>query len=220
MMDSRPAVGCWRTFKKYKPLGFFASIQRFIKYIALFPKLKYVVFYSFKIKHGLNLEVSPTGILKLSSKLAKNSSWIYNIQMRKSIIFLALIFASNIAGMYFNMYRTWWFDMAHHFLGGFFVAMLMVHYLEAGELGVRNQGLEIIKKYLIILGAVSFIGIVWEFAEYLAAQTLIEPLYDNFGFKAYFIGDLDDTINDLLMDILGAFTYLFAFSNKIKSGSK
>ena len=84
------------------------------------------------------------------------------------------------------------------------MAMLMVHYLKIGEVPA-------IKKYLIIVGAVSFIGIVWEFAEYLANQTLIEPLYNNFGFRAYFIGDLDDTINDLLTDVVGALTWLLLF---------
>lgn len=100
--------------------------------------------------------------------------------------------------------------MVHHFLGGFFVAMLMTHYL--ADVKIPSK----LKHYLIVVGAVSFIGVVWEFAEYLAAQTLIEPLYSNFGFRAYFIGDLDDTINDLLMDVLGALTFLFTFK-KIKN---
>lgn len=82
------------------------------------------------------------------------------------------------------------------------MAMLMANYLaDITAIGV--------KKYLIIVGAVTFIGVVWEFAEYTAAQTLIEPLYNNFGFRAYFIGDLDDTIKDLLMDIVGALTFVF-----------
>ena len=98
--------------------------------------------------------------------------------------------------------------MIHHFLGGFFVAMLMVHYLKIKELRISNFELGLLKKVLITVGAVSFIGVVWEFAEYLSAQMLIEPLYNNFGIRAYFVGDLDDTINDLLMDILGALTFL------------
>jgi len=99
--------------------------------------------------------------------------------------------------------------MSIHFLGGFFMAMLMFHYLKINELRIANCELGKIKKYLIILGAVSFIGVVWEFAEYLASQTLIEPIYNSFSIRAYFIGDLDDTINDLLMDILGALSFMF-----------
>lgn len=98
--------------------------------------------------------------------------------------------------------------MLHHFLGGFFVAMLVTNYLaDIVDLKIKIKISEI-KKYLILAGTVTFIGVVWEFAEYLAAQTLIEPLYNNFGFRAYFIGDLDDTINDLLMDIMGTFSWL------------
>ena len=60
----------------------------------------------------------------------------------------------------------------------------------------------------------SFIGVVWEFAEYLASLTLIESFYNNFGVKTSFIGDLDDTINDLLMDIVGALAWLTVFRRK------
>lgn len=131
--------------------------------------------------------------------------------MKKAVFILILIFVSNLIGMYFGMYSYWWFDMVHHFLGGFFVAMLMVNYLEIKELRIRNKELTTIKKYLILLGAVSFIGVIWEFTEYLANQTLIEPIYKYFQIKTYFMGDLDDTINDLLMDILGALSWLSLF---------
>jgi len=125
--------------------------------------------------------------------------------------------------MYFDMYSFWWFDMIHHFLGGFFVAMFIARYLAdiislradpSTSLRVNSSKSRTIKNYLIIVGAVSFIGVVWEFTEYLASQILIEPLYDNFGIKAYFIGDLDDTFNDLLMDILGAFAWILIFRKK------
>lgn len=125
--------------------------------------------------------------------------------MRRAIIFLTIIFLANFVGMYYGFYGYWWFDMSLHFLGGFFMAMLMVHYLTAAKTQSK------LKNYLILVGAVSFIGIIWEFAEYLANQTLVEPLYNNFGISSYFIGDLDDTINDLLMDILGAFAWLIFF---------
>lgn len=122
--------------------------------------------------------------------------------MKIAILALSTIFITNLVGMYFGFYEFWWFDMSLHFLGGFFVAMLMFHYLSDVSSPTK------IKKYLIIVGAVSFIGVVWEFAEYLASQTLIEPIYRYFEVRAYFIGDLDDTINDLLMDIMGSFSFL------------
>lgn len=66
-----------------------------------------------------------------------------------------------------------------------------------------------LKNALIILGIVSFIGIIWEFAEYVANIVFSPIIYDLFTVKTYFMGDLSDTINDLLMDIIGA--GLFAF---------
>lgn len=139
--------------------------------------------------------------------------------MQQSIIFLIIIFFSNLIGMYFRMYSIWWFDVLHHLLGGFFMAMLITHYLKIKELRISNYELGSLKKCLIIIGAVSFIGIMWEFAEYLANQILIEPIYNKFGIRTYFVGDLDDTMNDLLMDILGAFSFsVFWLKIKIKSG--
>lgn len=65
-----------------------------------------------------------------------------------------------------------------------------------------------IKNMLIVVGATLFVGVTWEFAEYIANQILIGPFYRWFGIRAYFIGDLPDTINDLLMDTLGALTFM------------
>lgn len=131
--------------------------------------------------------------------------------MKRTTYILAIIFFSNLIGMYFGMYAYWWFDMIHHLFGGFFVAMLMTHYLKIKELRISNNELGPLKKCLVLIGAVSFIGVVWEFAEYAAAQTLIEPIYNNFGLRTYFIGDLDDTINDLLVDVIGALSWLAIF---------
>lgn len=63
-----------------------------------------------------------------------------------------------------------------------------------------------LKNTLIILGATSFIGVTWEFAEYLANVVLSPIIYNSFAVKTYFMGDLNDTVNDLLMDIFGAGT--------------
>jgi len=107
--------------------------------------------------------------------------------------------------MYYSFYDFRWFDTTLHLLSGFFVAMLFGAYFTNTKFSSERE------RWLAIIGAVTFIGVVWEFAEYAAAQALIEPLYNNFGFKAYFIGDLDDTIKDLLMDVIGAFAWLTIF---------
>jgi len=125
--------------------------------------------------------------------------------MQRAILFLTIIFLTNFVGMYYGFYNFWWFDMSLHFLGGFFVAMLFGAYFANTKFSSKRE------RWLAVVGATIFIGVVWEFAEYTAAQTLVEPLYNNFGIRAYFIGDLDDTIKDLLMDMTGAFAWLTIF---------
>lgn len=81
------------------------------------------------------------------------------------------------------------------------MAMFMAGYLKDRLVPGIN-----IKNILIVVGATLFVGVVWEFAEFIANQILIEPFYRWFGIRTYFMGDLKDTINDLLMDTLGSLT--------------
>jgi hypothetical protein len=130
--------------------------------------------------------------------------------MKKAFWILFILLMSNVASMYYGWYLNyWWFDIVQHLLGGFFVAMFMAFYLED-----RLVAGDWIKNLLIIVGVTVFIGVVWEFAEYIANQTLIEPTYKWFGIRAYFIGDLNDTILDLAVDILGA--SLFSISHFLR----
>jgi len=125
--------------------------------------------------------------------------------MRKAIFFLILIFTINLIGLYYQWYLTYsWFDQVLHFSGGFFVAILFSLYLKDHFLDNAK-----IKNALIILGVVSFIGVTWEFSEYIANVVLSPIIYNLFTVKTYFMGDLNDTVNDLLMDILGAGLFSF-----------
>lgn len=120
--------------------------------------------------------------------------------MKRPIFFLILILAINLAGMYYQLYLNYsWFDQVLHFSGGFFVAMLFSIYLKN-----HLRSGEKLKNILIILSTVAFMGVAWEFSEYIASLTLINPIYSHFHIRTYFIGDLEDTLNDLLMGILGA----------------
>lgn len=69
---------------------------------------------------------------------------------------------------------------------------------------------------LIIIGATVFIGVVWEFIEFLAEVTLTTYLQDTLNVSYGFMGNLEDTITDLLMDILGATSLAGLFLQKNK----
>jgi hypothetical protein len=127
---------------------------------------------------------------------------IDTIPMKKAFVFLVILFLTNVPSLYYALYIDYsWFDTVQHFLGGFFVAMFMTAYLKDALNGNNFKNL------LVIAGATILIGVVWEFAEYIANQTLIEPTYKYFGIKAYFMGDLRDTMIDLLMDISGSLVF-------------
>ncbi len=124
--------------------------------------------------------------------------------MKKAFIALVAVFLINIPSLYYGWYIKWdWIDVVLHFSGGFLMAIFLAGYLKDRlVLGIN------IKNVLIVVGATVFVGVVWEFSEYIANQTLIDPFYRWFGIRAYFMGDLQDTISDLLMDILGALTFM------------
>jgi len=128
--------------------------------------------------------------------------------MRLAILFLILVFLVDLLGFYIGSYRFYFYDIVLHFFGGFFVAMFFYGYLKEYMTGRK------IKKLLIIVGATVFIGVFWEFSEYLATVFLGDYLYNNYGITCC-MGDLNDTVNDLAMDILGAIIYttitLFSF---------
>lgn len=130
--------------------------------------------------------------------------------MIKALIALMVVFSVNIPSLYYGWYLKFdWVDIVLHFWGGFFVAMFMADYLKDRLVpGGR------IKNVLIVIGATIFIGVVWEFAEFIANQTLVDFFYNVFGVRAYFMGDLNDTVLDLLMDILGALMFLSILHRK------
>ncbi|MDP3792604.1 MAG: hypothetical protein Q8Q89_02640 [bacterium] len=133
--------------------------------------------------------------------------------MKKAFIALVTVFVINIPSLYYGWYLKWdWVDIVFHFTGGLFVAMFMADYLKD-----HFVSREWVKNMLIVVGATVFIGVVWEFAEFIANQTLADLVYSKLGVRAYFIGDLQDTINDLLMDILGALTFMSLHFFKTKN---
>ncbi|MBI4117345.1 MAG: hypothetical protein HY451_01545, partial [Parcubacteria group bacterium] len=63
---------------------------------------------------------------------------------------------------------------------------------------------------LIIIGSTLFIGIFWEFTEYLATIYFGDFLLKNYGIVCC-MGNLDDTIGDLALDSFGAIIFLSLF---------
>ena len=104
-----------------------------------------------------------------------------------------------------------WFDIPLHYFGGFFTAMLLLDYLELG--GYRRR----FKQIFILSSAVIFVGVFWEFFEFIMAGLFNEQARAYLGdSRISLIGDLDDTIFDLALDFLGAFTYSLVGLSRVK----
>lgn len=101
-------------------------------------------------------------------------------------------------------------SMAFHLLGGFFVAMLVCSFYNSEFKRLSQPFLP----FLIAAALTLSIGVVWEFAEYVGYKTLTQPIYDNFKYRFYFMGDLDDTIQDLAMDLIGGLVFLTLYLPK------
>ena len=105
---------------------------------------------------------------------------------KKVSIALFIDFISVIPSIYYGLYlKFWWFDILQHFLGGFFIAMLFGIYLKDHLIPGKN-----LKNMLILVGSGVFIGVVWEFSEYIANQILSPFIYDHFHVRVDFMGNL------------------------------
>ena len=129
--------------------------------------------------------------------------------MRIAILFLILVFLVDLLGIYIGSYRFYFYDVILHFLGGFFVAMFFVSFFN----NLKIEGNALIKNKhliwaLIITGSTLFIGVFWEFTEYLATIYFSEALLKNYGIVCC-MGNLDDTIEDLALDSFGAIMFVF-----------
>lgn len=118
---------------------------------------------------------------------------------------LIALFVSNLYVVFENLGEMMAISMAYHFLGGFFVAMLFASFYNS-EFSRLSQP----RRLLTIVALTVAVGVFWEMAEYVGNKKLSQPIYDVFHYRVYFMGNLDDTIQDLVMDTLGAAAFALA----------
>lgn len=135
--------------------------------------------------------------------------------MRTAILFLILVLLVDLLGLYIGSYRFYFYDVVLHFLGGFFTAMFFISFFKNLEI----RGNELIRNKhlifgLIIIGSALFIGVFWEFVEYLTTVYFSNYLYKNHQIICC-IGNLDDTIGDLTLDAVGAVSFLLIYLKQL-----
>lgn len=121
-----------------------------------------------------------------------------------------LVYGINFLAIVAGVYGVWpWFDIPMHFLGGVAIAWLAYAAWGMG-LGFYEQrvmdSIPLLIKAIAIIGFVSFIGIAWEWHEFLldaihaSERISFIPMQPGLG----------DTMKDLLMDILGGVVFMSA----------
>ena len=112
------------------------------------------------------------------------------------ILGLAILFVGIFAGERWGLYyRFGNFDKVLHTLGGLTVAWMALALFQ-GDI----THLPWYRQFLLIVGQVILVGVIWEFAEFAANSTRysMPTLYHYFHG-----GDLADTIGDLAADLGG-----------------
>lgn len=88
-------------------------------------------------------------------------------------------------------FYIWWLDLLLHLAGGFWV----------GSVGIYLFRKTPLSNFLFLLVVVSFaalIGVLWEFFEFMT-----DPLWRTLGREVFFQLGLEDTLGDLLSDLVG-----------------
>ena len=123
------------------------------------------------------------------------------------LLFAGIFVAWGVAMLNEWFFYKWWVDIILHFAGGFWIVVLAWHV--AGYFGndITGEQKNFIK-FLCFISFVAFVGVLWEFFEFIMDRYLVFT-----GFT-YLSGVFEDTLLDLVMDILGGATaFLLYFKN-------
>jgi len=134
----------------------------------------------------------------------------------KTIFFLgsAIILVEILATIGNWYWMIPWLDIPMHFLGGLWVA-LIYFYLDKRYFKTESK----IFFYISMISLSAFIGVLWEFFEYLYSTLFPNSIFSLFKLP---LNLYRDTLGDLFFDILGGlfFCLLYFIVDKFKRPSK
>lgn len=112
------------------------------------------------------------------------------------LLFLIFILANFALALYFRLYYLfWWLDIAHHFLGGLWLAFLLNFYLKKTDFTASN----LLLLLLLFLGFAALAGVLWELGEFIWNRYIWYSGYRLPNIYATY----EDTLSDLFFDLLG-----------------
>ena len=186
MVNARVAISRRRALKKNKGFGFLAAFHALLKNPVFFPEGQdsFFDFVDIKLIHDILLRM--------------------RISLKRNFGFWILIFIFSV-DLIINVVWHWsaaldnrypWFDISMHLLGGVGVSLVLKQYFSK-SLSYLPQPHQV----LFLISATLLVGVLWEFAEFFTTQIRLRE-----GSSLRLIGNLEDTLTDLLMDMLGAAT--------------
>lgn len=122
---------------------------------------------------------------------------------------LIIMFIAIFPTEWFNLYDVRYFDKLMHLSGGIISAWFFSMFLRK-ELGVSSK----FRAVFIIVSITGLTGVLWEFAEYVSSAYVsqIAPAIAQY----MFIGDLADTLGDILIDLTGGLSFAVLYIFKLK----
>lgn len=122
-----------------------------------------------------------------------------NLILQACILVLGIAVVNQLANFFYWYSTIWWFDMPMHFLGGFFVGLLMVYLYWFSPLHKESGLQKTFSRYTvyILLGVIS-IGLMWEVFEFV-----VDMYTTHNGLNVL------DTLSDLCFDLAGGSTAFF-----------
>ena len=128
---------------------------------------------------------------------------VRNKLFKQTFWFLFFIGILNLFATYFYLYWTsWWFDLLMHFLGGFWVSMVVL-----SVWSLFNKNSQNILSFKKVFFWVVLVSILWEIFELIIGATMISD-----G-KVFIV----DTLSDLLMDFIGGILGFLYAKNLLKN---
>ncbi len=131
------------------------------------------------------------------------------------VIFWSGIVIAQIFALYYNLFfYYWWIDIPFHFAGGVWVFVFARYVYKKFGIDISGKHIKVLK-FLAFISLVALVGILWEFFEFVMDRYVaFSGLSFMFNGFTHFKGMYEDTLKDLLMDILGgAVAFLVYFKN-------
>lgn len=126
-------------------------------------------------------------------------NFLFNHILKSILILFVIMMSVHVwAVMNDGYYSIWWLDIPLHFLGGFFIGLIFILFIQKSK--TLSASVWTWYTFLIAISSFGvFIGLQWEFFEFLFDKFILERA----GMLPAQLG-IQDTMSDFFLDWMGA----------------